>query len=104
MAKREYGQLYPVAKAVVAPVCRAVWQFDVQGMENLPNGPAIIAPNHVSVIDSFLLPVALPRRITYVGKAEYMDDWKTKYLFPAMGMVPIDRSGGSASQLSLIHI
>ena len=40
----------------------------------------------------------LPRRISFVGKAEYMDSWKTKYLFPAMGMIPIDRSGGDASR------
>ena len=62
----------------------------------LPEGPAIVAPNHNSVIDSFILPCVLPRRISYVGKAEYMDSWKTKYVFPAMGMVPIDRSGGQA--------
>ena len=30
-----------------------------------------------------------------------MDSWKTKYLFPAMGMIPIDRSGGSKSQAAL---
>ena len=39
--------------------------------------------------------------ITYVGKAEYMDSWKTKYLFPALCMIPIDRSGGNASQAAL---
>ncbi len=44
---------------------------------------------------------SLPRRITYVGKAEYLDDWKTKHLFPALGMIPIDRSGGDASQRAL---
>ena len=65
------------------------------------SGPAIMCPNHTSVLDSFFLPLALPRRITYVGKAEYMDDWKTKYLFPALGMIPIDRSGGNASQAAL---
>jgi 1-acyl-sn-glycerol-3-phosphate acyltransferase len=43
----------------------------------------------------------LPRRITFVGKAEYMDSWKTKYIFPAMGMIPIDRGGGSASERAL---
>ncbi len=53
------------------------------------------------MLDSFFLPIALPRRITYVGKAEYMDSWKTKYLFPALGMIPIDRSGGSASERAL---
>jgi 1-acyl-sn-glycerol-3-phosphate acyltransferase len=36
-----------------------------------------------------------------VGKAEYMDSWKTKHLFPAMGMIPIDRGGGSASERAL---
>src|SRR5204862_7565162 len=39
----------------------------------------------------------VPRRISFVGKAEYLDSWTTKYLFPAMGMIPIDRSGGEAS-------
>jgi len=47
------------------------------------------------------MPLVLPRRITFVGKAEYMDDWKTKYIFPAMGMIPIDRSGGNASERAL---
>ena len=53
------------------------------------------------MIDSFFLPVALPRQITFVGKAEYMDSWKTRRLFPALGMIPIDRSGGSASERAL---
>ena len=43
----------------------------------------------------------VPRNISFVGKAEYMDSWKTKYLFPLMGMIPIDRSGGGKSQAAL---
>src|SRR6185312_7978254 len=50
-----------------------------------------LCPNHTSVIDSFMMPLVLPRRITFVGKAEYMDDWKTKFIFPAMGMIPLER-------------
>ena len=65
------------------------------------DGGAIICPNHTSVIDSFFLPAVLPRRITFVGKAEYMDSWKTKHLFPALGMIPIDRGGGSAAERAL---
>ena len=56
---------------------------------------------HTSVIDSFFLPLVLPRRITFVGKAEYLDSWKTRYLFPAMGMIPIDRTGGDAAERAL---
>ena len=99
---REVGQLCTVAKAVTAPVCKFLWNFEVNGLENVPaDGPAIMAPNHVSVIDSFFLPTVLGRRISYVGKAEYLDDWKTKHLFPALGMIAIDRSGGSAAQRAL---
>ena len=100
--ERQYGRLYPVARAILSPIFHAAWRIHVRGAENLPGaGPAILCPNHTSVIDSFLLPSTLPRRITFVGKAEYLDDWKTKHLFPALGMIPIDRSGGDASKRAL---
>lgn len=98
----EVGQLYHVAKAVISPTLKFLWRIRVEGMDNVPReGPAIIAPNHSAAIDSFFVPCVLPRRITYVGKAEYLDDWKTRKLFPAMGMIPLDRSGGSASERAL---
>ena len=100
--QREYGQLYTVAKRVLTPLFRFGWRVQVNGLENVPtDGPAILCPNHTSVIDSFMMPLVLPRRITFVGKAEYMDDWKTKFIFPAMGMIPIDRSGGNAADRAL---
>ena len=84
------------------PVFSALWRIRAVGLDNIPTeGPAILAPNHTSVIDSFFVPATLPRRITYVGKAEYLDDWKTRWLFPALGMVPIDRSGGDAATRAL---
>jgi 1-acyl-sn-glycerol-3-phosphate acyltransferase len=101
-AEREYGKLYPVAKALLTPIFKGLWRIETSGTEHLPaSGGAIFCPNHTSVIDSFFLPLVLPRRITFVGKAEYMDSWKTKHLFPAMGMIPIDRSGGNASERAL---
>ncbi|CAN5734469.1 lysophospholipid acyltransferase family protein [soil metagenome] len=102
MATREVGQLYTVARAVLSPMFKFAWRVTTTGLEHLPaGGPAILCPNHTSVLDSFFLPLVLPRRITYVGKAEYLDDWKTKHLFPAMGMIPIDRGGGNASERAL---
>jgi len=99
---REAGWLYPVARAFLSPVFKLTWPVTVEGLEHVPfDGPAIFCPNHVSVLDSFFLPLVLPRRITYVGKSEYMDSWKTKYVFPAIGMIPIDRGGGSAGERAL---
>ena len=102
MPADEVGKLYPVAKAVLTPLFRAGWKFDLQGLENIPaSGGAILCPNHTSVLDSFFVPALLPRRVSYVGKAEYMDDWKTRKLFPALGMIPIDREGGDAGERAL---
>jgi 1-acyl-sn-glycerol-3-phosphate acyltransferase len=101
-AEREYGKLYPVARAVLGPIFRGFWRVTTTGLDHVPaTGGAIFCPNHTSVIDSFFLPLVLPRRITFVGKAEYMDSWKTKYIFPAIGMIPIDRGGGDAAERAL---
>lgn len=98
----DVGKLYPVAKAVLTPLFRAAWRFTLEGLEHVPEtGPAVLCPNHTSVLDSFFVPALLPRRVTYVGKAEYMDDWKTRKLFPALGMIPIDRTGGDAGERAL---
>lgn len=96
------GQIQGVAKAVLGPMFKFAWRVRTEGLEHIPaSGGAILAPNHTSVLDSFFVPLVVGRAMTYVGKAEYMDDWKTKYLFPAMGMIPIDRSGGDASKRAL---
>ncbi len=100
--RREAGSLQTAARAVLTPPFRFFWKVTTEGLEHVPaTGGAIIAPNHISVLDSFFVPLVLDRRMTYVGKAEYMDDWKTRYLFPAIGMIPIDRSGGDASERAL---
>jgi 1-acyl-sn-glycerol-3-phosphate acyltransferase len=77
---------------VGGPVCRRLFRVRVEGDSHLPTvGAAIIAANHLSFFDSVVLAVAVPRRVSFVGKAEYLDSWKTRRLFPAMGMIPIDR-------------
>jgi 1-acyl-sn-glycerol-3-phosphate acyltransferase len=89
-------------RRVVLPVASRAWHFHLEGFERLPaSGPAILAPNHVSFLDSAFLMLQVPRNISFVGKAEYMDSWKTRYLFPMMGMIPIDRAGGDRSQAAL---
>ena len=96
------GKLQSRARRVVAPVGRRLWSIDVQGLDRLPvEGPAILCPNHISFLDSAFLMMVAPRNISFVGKAEYMDSWKTKFLFPMLGMIPIDRSGGDKSQDAL---
>ncbi|MEK7424246.1 MAG: lysophospholipid acyltransferase family protein [Actinomycetota bacterium] len=96
------GKLQTRFRRVTRPVSTQLWRFHLEGFDRLPrNGPAILCPNHVSFLDSAFLMLHVPRNISFVGKAEYMDSWKTKFLFPAMGMIPIDRAGGDKSQAAL---
>lgn len=96
------GALQRRTRRVLKPAVTRLWDIEMSGYDRLPmDGPAILCPNHISFFDSALLALTLPRNISFVGKAEYMDSWKTKYVFPAMGMIPIDRSGGEKSNAAL---
>jgi 1-acyl-sn-glycerol-3-phosphate acyltransferase len=64
-------------------------------------GPAILAANHRSFLDSIFLPLVVRRRLTFVAKAEYFDNPKTAWFFRGVGQIPIRREGGNASQRAL---
>ena len=66
-----------------------------------PDGPVILASNHRSFLDSIFIPLLVPRRVTFVAKAEYFDDPKTAWFFRGVGQIPIRREGGSASERAL---
>jgi 1-acyl-sn-glycerol-3-phosphate acyltransferase len=90
------------ARRILAPIAARLWDIELRGFERLPDtGAAVLCPNHISFIDSAFLMLSAPRNVSFVGKAEYMQSWKTKYLFPVLGMIPIDRAGGSRSTAAL---
>jgi 1-acyl-sn-glycerol-3-phosphate acyltransferase len=93
---------YWIMKAIISPFLYLLWRVRVEGLENVPaDGPVILAANHQSFCDSFFLPLVVKRRVTYVAKAEYFDSWKTAWFFRAAGQIPMNRSGGDASQRAL---
>jgi 1-acyl-sn-glycerol-3-phosphate acyltransferase len=76
-------------------------------MENIPtSGPVILASNHLSFSDSIFLPLQSRRPVVFLAKSEYFTGrgFKgalTRWFFKATGQLPIDRSGGRASEASL---
>ena len=98
---------YWLVKLFAAPILRLLFRPYVTGAENLPvHGGAILAGNHLAVIDSFLVPLVLPRRVTYLAKREYFTQpgllgRLKKTFFSGHGQVPVDRSGGSAARAAI---
>tara|TARA_R110000868_G_scaffold405206_1_gene684336 strand:- start:72354 stop:73028 length:675 start_codon:yes stop_codon:yes gene_type:complete len=92
---------------IVGPFMLSVFRPWVRGRENVPeSGPVIFASNHLSFIDSVFLPLVVDRPIRFLAKSEYFTGrgakgWLIKRFFLAIGQLPIDRSGGQASQASL---
>ncbi len=98
---------YWLLKIILTPILRTLFRPWVEGLENIPeHGPAIIASNHLSFSDSIFLPLMVPRRITFLAKADYFVGRGLKGrlkagFFRGVGQVPVDRSGGSASEAAL---
>jgi 1-acyl-sn-glycerol-3-phosphate acyltransferase len=99
---------YWVLKTVVlGPILRLLFRPWVEGEENIPEtGAAIFASNHLSFSDSIFLPLVVPRRMTFLAKSDYftgegLKGRLTAWFFRGVGQLPIDRSGGHASEAAL---
>lgn len=96
-----------LVKCIVGPIISVVWRPRNDGMENVPKeGAAILASNHLSFADHFFGPWPLRRRIVFLGKREYftgkgLKGLLSKGFFSGVGVIPIDRTGGSASAEAL---
>lgn len=92
---------------IVGPLLRTVFRPWVTGHANIPRtGGVIMASNHLSFIDSVFLPLMIDRQISFLAKSDYytargFKGWAIKSFLKAAGMIPIDRSGGKASEASL---
>ncbi|MFE4263937.1 lysophospholipid acyltransferase family protein [Streptomyces sp. NPDC056883] len=92
---------------ILGPLLRLLFRPRIEGLENIPeDGAAIIAGNHLSFSDHFLMPAILKRRITFLAKAEYftgpgMKGRLTAAFFRSAGQIPVDRSGKDAGQAAL---
>jgi 1-acyl-sn-glycerol-3-phosphate acyltransferase len=64
----------------------------VRGLENLPAGPAVIAPNHTSYMDGVVLMSVLKyNRYAYVAKSEFLGNFIMKTFLGGIGSVFVER-------------
>ena len=92
---------------VIGPLLKAIFRPWIVGRRNIPaEGGAILASNHLSFADSVFLPLMIDRQMSFLAKSDYFTGrgirgWATRMFFKATGQIPIDRSGGKASEASL---
>ncbi|WP_424935986.1 MULTISPECIES: lysophospholipid acyltransferase family protein [Bacteria] len=92
---------------VIGPWVKAVFRPWIVGRAHVPTtGAAILASNHLSFADSIFLPLMLDRPVSFLAKSDYftgrgLKGWATRMFMKGTGQIPIDRSGGKASEASL---
>jgi 1-acyl-sn-glycerol-3-phosphate acyltransferase len=90
-------------RGLISGTCRPT----VIGLENVPSeGPFIVAPNHLSFLDSVIVQALMPRPVAFFAKAEYFTTRGVKgrvmkSFFEAVGSIPVERGEQAASVQAL---
>ncbi|MBA3339626.1 MAG: 1-acyl-sn-glycerol-3-phosphate acyltransferase [Geodermatophilaceae bacterium] len=99
--------LYVMSRFVLKPLFWLFFRPRVTGRENVPvTGAVILASNHLSFIDSIVIPLVSPRKVAMLAKAEYwhgkgIKGWWTRTLFSSLGAQPVERDTHRAAQAAL---
>jgi 1-acyl-sn-glycerol-3-phosphate acyltransferase len=99
--------LYDVMHAVLPPALRAIWRPTVRGLEHVPRtGGVILASNHLSFVDSVVIPAVAPRKVVFLAKSDYftgsgLKGAASRLWFEGLGMLPVDRDDTKAALASL---
>jgi 1-acyl-sn-glycerol-3-phosphate acyltransferase len=99
--------LYTIGLYTAAPAIRALWRPSVEGLEHLPKtGGAVLAGNHLSVADEYMMGAVVPRHIAFWAKSEYFNGsgvkgWAIKALMNSLGAIEVNREGGRAALTAL---
>jgi len=98
---------YATTKRIVGSLARAAYRPEVSGVEHVPTeGPVILAANHLAIADSFVVPMVVPRQVSFLAKAEYFQGSGVRggllrWVFGSLGAIPVERGRGRAAMEAL---
>lgn len=97
-----------ITKFVLKPLAKAVYRPVVEGLEHVPRkGGVILASNHLSFVDSVVIPLTAPRQVFFLAKAEYFTGTGIKgaisraFFTSAINAVPVERGDYRSAAASL---
>lgn len=99
---KDAPRLYRALRSALPHTLGPYLHVQVEGLEHVPTDrPVIFACNHLSFLDSLVMPLYIPDPMYYLGKADYFESWRTRWFFSGVGVVPVRREGGDKGQASL---
>jgi long-chain acyl-CoA synthetase len=101
--KEDADVILPKTSFLLGPIVRSVrgffrffFRFEGKGMENIPEGPCFLAPNHESKLDAFLVlsyldKPTLKNTFSY-AKKDHVKSWIRRYLASRSNVIVMDLS------------
>jgi 1-acyl-sn-glycerol-3-phosphate acyltransferase len=92
--------IYWVLRAILVPAFRVYFRLERIGREHLPSsGPLLLASNHRSFLDPFVIGTVVRRPVYYMAKRELFEKRWQAWILNALGAFPVDRGTGDAGAM-----
>lgn len=96
------GLVFSAGRALLRPLLRLRFRPRITGAERVPrSGPVLLVSNHLSGVDTILIPCFSPRKVQFLAKASLFSGALRGWFFRQIGAIPVHREAGSAAQASL---
>ena len=94
-------RFYHFAYLVVRPIFWLLFPYRAEGLENVPEGGAVLCANHNNAVDPILIALSLPKNagLRFMAKMELFRNPLLRRLFLALGAFPVDRGGNDVNAM-----
>ena len=93
--------VYWPVRALLVPFFRIYFRLQRIGAEHLPrSGPLLLAANHRSFLDPFVIGALARRPVYYMAKRELFEKRWQAWILNALGAFPIERGAGDAEAMA----
>ena len=96
--------LYWLVRSIVQPFFLIYFRLSRKGRHHIPKqGPVILAANHRSFLDPFMIGACAPRPVYYVAKKELFRGRLISWFLNSLGAFPVNRGAGDAEMVKTAH-